>query len=193
MYKRQLLLFTLPGLVGLCLIAEPMISLFLTAEYLQYGVELFYIIALSLFFLNCRAHYVDHGLQFTLNTRLLPIITGVSIVINIGLLVVLIEPYGLYGAAYASLITNVLTLILSFVVSRYKGYQYKLSSDIFKVISASVAMGGCMLVLKSMLNDYSTIMQLGALIVAGGISYGIANLVLNTVNSRSYISKVLGK
>jgi O-antigen/teichoic acid export membrane protein len=192
-YVNVLFLFSFPALLGLCLIAEPMISFFLTAEYLQYGVELFYIIALSVFVLNCRAHYVDHGLQFTLNTRLLPIITGVSIIINVSLLFLLIDKYGVYGAAYASLFTNIITLLLSFNVARYKGYQYHFNFDFIKIIIASIAMFLCMLLVRNMVDRYSVIIQLVVLVLCGVISYMCANLVLNTVNARSYVRKVLFK
>ncbi len=192
-YFKMLMLVSLPALIGVCLIAEPMISLFLTAEYLQYGVELFYILALSVFILNVRGHYVDHGLQFTLNTHFLPFIVGVSIIINIALLSILLGEYGLYGAAVASLVTNIITLCISFVVAKRKGYQYHFSVDLIKIIFASAVMTVVMLFLRSVLAVHSNGFQLSILISCGALSYAGMHFLLNTANVRSYFDKVLSK
>lgn len=196
-YFTMLLLFSLPALLGLCLIAEPMISLFLTADYLQYGVEIFYIIAVSVFVLNLRAHFVDHGLQFTLNTHLLPFITGGSIIINVTLLFLLLDKFGVYGAAIASLATNTITLFVSFIVARNKGYQYSINLECIKVLIASVVMVCCMLLVRNVVTSYSYTIQLLTLILSGVISYGCAHVLLNTANVRSYactyVRKVIAK
>lgn len=192
-YFNTLMLVSFPALLGLCVIAEPMISLFLTDEYLKYDVELFYIMALSVFVLNLRVHYIDHGLQFTLNTGLLPFIIIISILINITLLFVLLEQYGLYGAAFSSLITNVVTLIISFSVAINKGYQYHFSLDFIKVVIASVAMAISMLLVRSELYNYDNYIQLPLLILCGVLSYFCTNVLLNTANVRGHINKVLFK
>lgn len=196
-YFTMLLLFSLPALLGLCLIAEPMISLFLTDDYLQYGVELFYLIALSVFVLNLRAHYVDHGLQFTLNTHLLPFITGGSIIINVTLLFLLLDKFGVYGAAIASLATNTITLVISFTVARNKGYRYLIGRDCINVLIASAVMAFCMLLVRDSFTIYSEYIQLFTLILSGVISYGAAHFLLNTAAIRShtctYVRKVIAK
>ncbi|MCX9462366.1 oligosaccharide flippase family protein, partial [Vibrio cholerae] len=48
-YLDVLVAITLPSLLGICFIAEPLIKVFLSQEYLNQGVELFWILAVSVY------------------------------------------------------------------------------------------------------------------------------------------------
>lgn len=192
-YFSTLMLISLPALIGLCLIAKPMISIFLTDEYLQFGVELFYVLALSAFVLNVRAHYIDHGLQFTSNTSLLPVVIGVSIVVNICLSLLLINLYGVYGAALATLVTNLITVFISYILATSKGYRYRFSKDLIKVFVASAIMFICMILTSNVTNDFNNYIQLSLLIITGSFTYLIAHFLMNTENLRTNVYRFLFK
>ncbi|WP_300173196.1 oligosaccharide flippase family protein [uncultured Aliivibrio sp.] len=136
--KYQLMMFSisLPALVGLCFIAEPLISLFLSEDFLSTGVSLFWILAASAFVSNLRMHYVDHGLQFASKTKVLPFILFTSLSLNLIILFALLPSLGIYGAAYASLICNIVALLLSFILAKRAGHEYWLNIDMVKIIIA---------------------------------------------------------
>mgnify|MGYP000458414713 CR=1 FL=1 len=192
-YINILMFVSMPALCGLCILAEPLITLFLTPEYLKHGLELFYLLAASVFVLNLRGHYIDHGLQFTLNTRFLPLITGLSLALNVVIIYALIDDYGLYGAAVASLIASIFSLFLSYGVSTYKGYKYSFGGDVFKTILSCGVMAMSLLVINKQVLGLGVMSQLSILIVTGVISYCAAHVALNTSGVRSVVLKAFVK
>ncbi len=189
-YLNMLIIVTLPALLGICFVADILIKLFLTPSYLDHGVELFYVLATSVFLLNIRGHYIDHGLQFTLNTKLMPIITTAGLVLNILLLVLLIAPYGLYGAAWAVLITNLVTVLISFSISIKLGYKYSADSNVIKTLCASLVMCACIYATKQLVGELDMLYQLIILVTLGVGSYALMQIALNTLNLRSSLSRL---
>nr|MDC2855215.1 hypothetical protein [Ningiella sp. W23] len=120
-YLTLLCLISMPALVGFCILAEPITHLLLSEEYLSQGSTVIYILCAGVFVLNLKAHYIDHGLQFSLNTKYLPKISVFSLILNLSLLVTLIPPFGLIGAASAFLIANTIALVMSLWLSLKKG------------------------------------------------------------------------
>ena len=190
-YLNVLLIITLPAFLGICLVAEFLIPLFLTASYLTHGIELFYVLAVSVFLMNIRAHYIDHGLQFTLNTKFMPAITMVGMALNIVLLVLLIEPYGLYGAAWAALITNLITAIISFLTSIKLGYKYTVDRNVLKTVCASFVMLICIYAAKELISGLEVLYQLIILIALGVVTYALAQIAFNTLNVRTSLNRWL--
>jgi len=191
-YFNMLLLISAPALLGMCVLAEPLIMLFLTPSYLDYGVEVFYILAASVFLLNLRGHYIDHGLQFTLSTKFMPIIVGASLLVNLAVLIFLIDPYGLYGAAWASLVTSVFSLVLSFLIATKKGYKYSVDKNMFKTLGACCVMFSGLLVVKQQLVSADVTVQLAVLVLFGVFSYTLSHWCLNTMNVRSLLVRNVG-
>ncbi|HDZ3708361.1 TPA: oligosaccharide flippase family protein, partial [Vibrio cholerae] len=116
-YLDVLVAITLPSLLGICFIAEPLIKVFLSQEYLNQGVELFWILAVSVYVLNLKMHYIDHGLQFLNITKYFPFVAFVSILVNITLLSLTLRTLGVYGAAWIILISNTIGLILAMFIA----------------------------------------------------------------------------
>jgi len=189
-YLNILMIVTLPALLGICFVAEFLIQLFLTPSYLDYGVELFHILAVSVFLLNIRMHYIDHGLQFTLNTKFMPMITTAGLVLNVLLLVLMIAPYGLYGAAWAVLLTNLVTILISLSISIKLGYKYSVDSNGIKTLFASLVMCTCIYAAKQLVDELDVLYQLIILVTLGVGSYTLMQIALNTLNVRSSLGRL---
>ena len=94
----------------------------------------------GVFVVNLKAHYIDHGLQFSLNTKYLPKISVFSLILNLLLLVTLIPPYGLVGAASAFLITSLTSFSVALWLSIKKGYKYFVPLQVYKITFSTVCM-----------------------------------------------------
>lgn len=139
-YLTLLCLIAMPALVGFCILAEPITHLLLSEEYLSQGSTIIYILCSGVFVLNLKGHYIDHGLQFSLNTKYLPKISVFSLILNLSLLVTLIPPFGLIGAASAFLIANIIALVMSLWLSLRKGYKYTVPLQVYKILLSTVCM-----------------------------------------------------
>ena len=139
-YLTLLCLIALPALVGFCLLAEPIMKLLLSEEYLSQGSTIIYILCAGVFFVNLKAHYIDHGLQFSLNTKYLPRISIFSLVVNLTLLITLIPLYGLIGAASAFFIASLISFSVALFLSIKKGYRYSVPLQVYKIIISTVCM-----------------------------------------------------
>lgn len=193
-YQIMVLTISLPALVGLCFIAEPLINLFLGQEYLSEGVSLFWILAASAFASNFRMHYIDHGLQFASRTKVLPFILTISLSLNLLMLFYLLPRIGIYGAAYASLICNVITLLMSFALAKKSGHEYWINNDVTKIIMAL----GCMVFGLYFIRQVtfwptSDVIQIVTSIAVGIPMFVLPALIMNLMDSRKYIEDKLRK
>ena len=139
-YLTLLCFIVMPALVGFCILAEPIMHLLLSEEYLSQGSTVIYILCAGVFVLNLKAHYIDHGLQFSLNTKYLPKISVFSLVVNLSLLVALIPLYGLVGAAIAFFVTSLTSFSVALCLSIKKGYKYSIPLQVFKITFSTVCM-----------------------------------------------------
>ncbi|MGR5207598.1 oligosaccharide flippase family protein [Vibrio alfacsensis] len=189
-YQVILLTISLPALIGLCLISQPLIRLFLTPEYLIYGDKLFWALAFSAFILNLKMHYVDHGLQFTSKTKHLLYLACFNTSINILLLFILLTIFGVYGAAYASLISNITTILFSLYLSKKAGHQYLVSKDSIKVAIATLVMSSVtLLVQRNLPVEMNDILLLMISIPTAVLAFSISFVLLNILNVKSIIVK----
>lgn len=139
-YLTLLCLIALPALVGFCLLAEPIMQLLLSEEYLSQSSIIIYILCAGVFVVNLKAHYIDHGLQFSLNTKYLPKISVLSLTVNLTLLISLIPLYGLIGAASAFLIASLVSFSVALFLSIKKGYKYIIPMQVYKIIFSTICM-----------------------------------------------------
>ncbi len=176
-YLTLLCLIAMPALVGFCVLAEPITHLLLSEEYLSQGSTVIYILCAGVFVLNLKGHYIDHGLQFSLNTKYLPKISVFSLILNLSLLVTFIPPFGLIGAASAFLIANIIALVMSLWLSLKKGYKYAVPSQVYKIILSTV----CMAIFLPELRVYHFVI----------INIPIVNIIIDVVIGVSIFSCVL--
>jgi O-antigen/teichoic acid export membrane protein len=187
-YLNILFTISLPALIGLCFISEQLIRLFLSTEYLEYGVELSWILACSFFILNFKMHYVDHGLQFTSNTKYYPIISVLSIVINVVILIMMLPHFGLYAAALSSLITNVIALAVSFFISIKLGYKFKFDKDLIYILTSAILMMISLITLNLFLtSSASDFYYILISIIFGVAVYLLSIFLFNVLKIRSKV------
>lgn len=193
-YQVMMLTISLPALIGLCFIAEPLIRLLLGEAYLSAGIPLFWILAISAFISNLRMHYIDHGLQFASRTNILPFILGASLSLNVTMLFVLLPSLGLYGAAYASLICNVIALVMSFVFAKKAGHKYLINSDLIKILVASGGMALTLcLIRQTPLWAISDVLQIAISIAVGIPMFALSSLAMNLMGSRKAVKDKIRK
>lgn len=188
-YSNILFAITLPAMIGLCFIAKPLVSIFLTTEYLIYGVELFWLLAASVFILNIKSHFIDHGLQFMMKTRYLTITSAILIIINIALIFVFIGRFGVYGAAIAGITANSIALLLSLYFSFRFGYQHKFDSGFLKILFSSLIMAGALFLLHNFYQASNNIVLLVQSIIVGVLSYIFASLATNSLGIRKKLTE----
>lgn len=188
-YLDLLVAVTFPAFIGICMVAEPLVNLFLTKKYLSDGVELFWLLAISAYLLNFKGHYIDHGLQFLLKTKYMPWISISSILLNIVFLWFLIDKYGVYGAALTVSIVSLIGILISAGLSYIYGYRYYVGVDAIKSIVSSVVMGISIYFVKSIIIVESNAVELFILVFFGILVYFLCVLGLDGFNIKSRVIK----
>nr|WP_306287927.1 polysaccharide biosynthesis C-terminal domain-containing protein [Pseudoalteromonas sp. WY3] len=160
---------TLPALIGFCVLAKPITELLLGDEYLAHGLTIIYILCAAVFIQNLKGHYIIHGLQFSLNTKYIPRISLISLLINLILLILLMPEYGLEGAALSFLITSFISLLMGLYISLKQGYKFVVSTQVYKIVFSSICMA---FVLNEMqfynfISSFNLVLYLGLYVVIG--------------------------
>ena len=190
-YLNIMLLVTVPATVGIALLATPLTEILLGDNYKSIDVSLFYWVIFSVFCMNLKAHFIDHGLQFTLKTKVLPYISAFLLVFNILLSYTLIQCFGLNGAGYALALTQVSGLILSYIFAKKYGYSYPVPVNLFAIIIATLSMATTVIFLSILLSTIPMFLSLCLTILGGVLAYVFVLLILNTMGCRSYIFRLL--
>ncbi len=168
-YLTLLMFITLPALIGFCVLAKPITELLLGDEYLAHGLTIIYILCAAVFIQNLKGHYIIHGLQFSLNTKYIPRISLISLLINLILLILLMPEYGLEGAALSFLITSFISLLMGLYISLKQGYKFVVSTQVYKIVFSSICMA---FVLNEMqfynfISSFNLVLYLGLYVVIG--------------------------
>lgn len=188
-YLDILFAITLPSLIGICVISEPLVKIFLSQEYLTQGIELFWILAVSVYIYNFKIHYIDHGLQFINKTKYFPFVAFISILINFLLLYFTLNYLGVYGAGWAILISNTMGIILTMFIALHFGYRYKVGINFIKVIlSCGLMLLALVLKEKSYPNLDSWIDILMSIFIGVSV-YSISMFSFNTMKVRDILLK----
>lgn len=190
LYLDMLMFICLPALIGVCFIAAPLTKVLLGDEYLSEGVEVYWLLAVSFFLLNLKGHYFDHGLQFALKTKYIPLVTGISVVVNISLLFLLIKPIGLLGTGISLLLANFIALLISMMLGMRAGYNYQTGPSFFKIILSTSIMAMSLYLGQFIIDALSSMQQLIIQVVNGVVIYTISSYFLNCCDFRKRISQV---
>ncbi|MBR9888995.1 MAG: polysaccharide biosynthesis protein [Oceanospirillales bacterium] len=184
-YLHLLIALTLPALLGLGLLQDEIVTLFLGREYLIDSSGLFWILAIAIYLINFKGHYVDHGLQFLLQTRKLFWVAVVGLVISLVLLPIMLKVFGLIGAALALLIVSSLVTVLSFLISLRNGYVYAIGGDGVKSFLSALVMALYLYVIKGMFPvTLSSFLVLGFYVVSSVMIYLACLWGVNAFNIR---------
>ncbi|WP_022945840.1 lipopolysaccharide biosynthesis protein [Pseudoalteromonas ruthenica] len=184
-YGGYLCALAIPALTGLCLLAQPLITVFLGERYQQLDLRVFYAIAAATFILNLRGHYLDHGLQFRLRTQWLPLITAVGFALQLALAFTWVPKLGALGAALALLIAMCVAALLSLITGRYYRYHFTWPAQLYKTLLATTVMGAVLYTLLSTLVSLAPWQQLVIGVLVGITTYALMHWLLNTFAIRS--------
>ncbi len=189
MYGGYLWALSLPALVGLCILSKEVTFVFLGAKYSQVNPWVFYFVAGATFIINFRSHFLDHGLQFALKTKWLPVVTAITLTTQLITAFALIPTWGALGAAIALVVAMSVAAMTSFYMGRRFGYRYALPKSWKRSLLATLALSCCVVVTKWNMNSFSPLSVLFVCSIVGLISYIVAHYLLNTFELRSKVDQ----
>jgi O-antigen/teichoic acid export membrane protein len=170
-------LFTLavPIGVGITLLADRIIAFLYGADFSNSVIALQVLIwAGSLIFLTL---FAGHTFASINKQRISTLITGICVVVNIILNLILIPRYSLTGAAIATVATEFIVLILSFSYLQKHFHRLGIHRIIMKPLIAVLIMG----IIVYALNAINS--NLFATVLAGAVSYGVLIYLLRVLDS----------
>lgn len=183
-YLHLLITLTFPALLGLGILQDEVITLFLGELYLIDCESLFWVLAISVYLINFKSHYLDHGLQFLLQTRKLLWVSATGLVASLLLLPAMLNQFGMLGTAMTLLIVNGLVSTLSFISSWRAGYRYSIGVDGVKVIISALLMGGYLYAIKQLPLAINPLFALAFYVSSSLLLYLVCLLCVNAFNAR---------
>ncbi|PAR27072.1 exopolysaccharide biosynthesis flippase VpsE [Vibrio metoecus] len=186
-YLNLLVAITFPALLGVGILQKEIITLFLGEQYLSETNALFWILASAIYLINFKGHYIDHGLQFLLQTRKLLWVSVSGLLANVLLLPFMLNQFGILGAAISLLIVSGLAAMFSFSCALRAGYRYIVGIDGVKVFISSILMGCYLYAVKQLPLTINSIFVLVFYITSSLLFYGLCLLCANAFNVRQYL------
>ena len=171
--------FCLPAVVGLSILARPVISILTVPEYYQ-GFRIIPLVALGGFFLGLQQRF-QLGLIFQKRTNLIMMSILLSGLINLVLNIMLVPRYGYMAAALTTFVSYMVLLFLIIVISRrFFLWEFPFKS-LGKISLASIVMAAILYPLVKMLTP--SLLNLLLAIPLGIVVYGISILLLGEVRN----------
>lgn len=178
-----LLVVGVPAVVGLMLLAGNISHCFLGKDFRREATHIMPIIALGTFLAGYKAYHLDSAFQFVHRTIYQVWIVLIAAVVNIVLNLVLVRPLGIIGAAGASVVAYVVSMVLTASYGRKHFALPFPTRDFLKVLAGSAAMAVVLWVLR----DYRGSLALIAQVSGGGIIYGLILVSLNFLDLRTFL------
>ncbi|NLW43518.1 MAG: murein biosynthesis integral membrane protein MurJ [Tissierellia bacterium] len=206
---RLILLITIPAMVGLIVLAQPIVEIaFMRNKFTQFDADMtaqalvFYAPALSALSLNILLNRVYYSLQ---DTKTPLIISGVSVLLNVVFNYFLVRIFGHRGLALGLSIATNLSVLTSFIILRRKlGHFYGFSylRAIIKNMFAAIIMGfiayysyfGLISLVPSM--EVGTMRKLIVLLFAvfnSVLTYGVISYILGVGEVKMLVDMIKGK
>lgn len=187
-YGGVLCALSLPATIGICLLASSFVEVFLGKSYHVMDLKIFYLLAFSAWFLNIRGHFLDHGFQFILKTKWMPLLTFCTLVTQMVLSFILIPQYGALGAAGSLAIAFFIGALCSLCMGTFLGYRYPLPQCLLQTVIASSIMSLSIFCAKYYVAEFIPVVKLLLLVAVGCLSYTGAHIVLNSFSVRGHFN-----
>lgn len=173
---RILLLVMLPVTLGFIAVKEEISEIFLGDAFTITSMMLIPILALAVLLSAIKSYYFDYAFQITKTTWLQSIPPMIAAVVNCVLNYVLIRGIGVIGAAYATLISYIVYLLLTVVLSKrvFELPRFPWSYAIKVMLSGLIMM----MIVDSLSVDYVVIFALIFKTVIGILVFCVCALVL---------------
>lgn len=175
---KCLLMLSIPTAFGLSILSGPLLASLTTPEFVAGGKPIIPLVALSTILYGVEMLF-GVVLMLVRRTQIYAIVFGTAAVINIGLNILLIQIWGIIGAAIATLVAYTLAAISIYYKSRkYMKFDLK-PGFIAKYILASVVMASCIRML-----DPVGLIEILAVIGTGAIIYAFLLFLLKGFEER---------
>lgn len=135
-----LLAIGLPSTVGLSMLAPEFGGLFLGNEFQETGIQLLPWIAFGALLSGIRGYYYDLAFQLGNKTINQVWVLGGAAAVNLGLNLWMIPTFGVFGAAYATVVSYAVALALSIALGRTVLRVPILPAGWFKIIFSTLLM-----------------------------------------------------
>lgn len=173
----------LPACAGLALVARPLANLLIGPEFREQALMVMPWITFATFFNGLAAHYFDHAFHLARKPYLLLFTQGPAALVNILLNLLWIPRFGIMGAAYATVASYVLLVILSICVGR-RAFPIHFPFLPALRISGAVAI---MVAGVRLLSFGDSVYGLIAMVVCGGVFYAAGLLLFNAMEARALL------
>ena len=154
----------------------PAVLRLLTPEEFWAAGRIARIEVLTMILQGCYWH-VGFGLYYSKETRLMAVIRGVSSVVKVGLSVLFIKLWGLYGAAWSAALINAVVLVWGGVVSQRR---YAIDIEWKKLTFIGVTSGSLFVVLSNLDLSLLGVYDWLRLTVVPGLADGLGGTFLGT-------------
>lgn len=164
----------IPSIFGVIIISSDFYELFTDSKYLN-GEIVFIITSISISFMGF-SQYTNKPWELLNNTKMLFILNLISAIVNVVLNFILLPLFGFEIAAYTTLVSYLIYIIISLMLSK-KIFRFKINfSNFIKIIISSIIM----LVLGCILNVIldTSIISLLVIIVISIICYLVMCIIL---------------
>jgi O-antigen/teichoic acid export membrane protein len=184
---RAAILVIVPMIFGISFLGHDVIVLLASEKYAD-SSTLFPVLSTGIL-LGGVSFILSVGLSYQKRTALIAYMTVGSGVLNIALNALLIPSLGLMGSAWATLITYVLYVVVSYrLSSRYLPLRFHTGSAVRAVV-ASLCMVGVLWIVRPQISGAPPI-ALGLQLILGASVYGLAVLLLEP-SIRKYAGELL--
>jgi len=184
-----LLLIGLPIICAFILLPDIIAGTFLGNAFRTQATLLLPWLSFAALIEGLKVYYFDLSFQLRQNTIHQVWIVGLAALLNVGLNVWLIPLHGGLGAAWATLSSNAVALLLSFAISRTQIKLPLINGDTATILAATVVMGGVLYMAKPFVAavfNYS-LFKLFLFAGLGGFIYTATILGMNVMGVRQQI------
>jgi O-antigen/teichoic acid export membrane protein len=182
-----LLAIGVPATVGLVLLSRPLSSVLFGADFRAAASQIMPVIAVGILLSGIRAYYFDLAFQLTGRTRILVGVVGVGALLNLVLNLWWIPRSGAMGAAWATAVTYLATLVISVVAGRSVMPMPTPWSQTLRIGVATGAMG----LVVSLMPSSRSLPGVAGLGIAGLLVYAVAAAGANVGGARPALVRAL--
>jgi O-antigen/teichoic acid export membrane protein len=184
-----LLAIGLPATIGMVVLARPIAHVLLGAQFQDDAAMLIPLIAIGVLLRDLKAFYLDLAFQLGRSTIGQIWVALAALAVNFALNVWWIPRFGLVGAAYATIATYALAMILSALIGRRAFDLPRPSADSVKVALAALGMGAVVW----LLGEHSGIAALVAQVSCGVLVYTLLIYAMDTAGVRVHTLRLFAR
>lgn len=190
-YISLLVVVSFPAFAGIMYVSEDLFLVMLGSEFKIDNFWTIFYVVIGCYFLNLKAHFLDHGINFSETTKILPYIVAIGLVINVIFVYLLVPSYGITGVAVSYFAMSVFVSFLTFILARKSGYSYPAPYDINRIFISVCIMLGVLISLEFIMGSLSLVWSLLLYVIVGVFSYLFSLYFMKVNFLRGLVSKMV--